>query len=622
MIYQRWRRTGCSLSLLQLRLSSLHRWLWFLAGTSVLYVGGGLSSPSVPEGAAASADAPATIHARRRRPRLLDLRPCEPEKQGRLALCVHLVFAEGPGAAGTTAVACVALPHLSERRRAPDWTVFAQHHILECNASEPCEYIIQEHVQVSQNYDVFCIDWNEMRPPFRIVPTCSPGLEDVHCGLQMSTDVEDFASAHRQFGVIELLSVLLIVVYVGWSYLFAHVPVVHETGLVVLFGAAAGSLLVSCYGRTLVFSYDMFSYILLPMVIFAMGFNLKRKNFFRYSPFILTFGLAGTFLTFVLIFSGPQNYIFRHHPDRALVLGSRHQLVMASVLAATDTVAPMAFLPASHFPRIAAVVLGESVLNDVVAMLLNHTVTGSSELPSVPGFLLRLMRFFAASSSAGLLCGVAVCLLFKWARVLHEGTVRPCILILLCNYACYIGAELLDLSAVCALFVCALLSSNYAQYSMSREALALTSELAEFMSYASEAFVFGYFGLTAVAYISGRGSFSTTLIAYYSVAVIAARCLAFAILTGVLRLLSWRRRWSLRLREVCVITMAGVGRGVGQLPPLRRFVPHSAAASAGRSIEGRKSIVAAARQRQTSTWSASLVAWRRQVLGEAIAMSC
>jgi NhaP-type Na+/H+ or K+/H+ antiporter len=38
----------------------------------------------------------------------------------------------------------------------------------------------------------------------------------------------------------------------------------------------------------------MFSYILLPMVIFAAGFNLDKHRFFRFGGYIAALGITGT----------------------------------------------------------------------------------------------------------------------------------------------------------------------------------------------------------------------------------------------------------------------------------------------------------------------------------------
>jgi len=81
-------------------------------------------------------------------------------------------------------------------------------------------------------------------------------------------------------------------------------PVGHETGVAILAGFlvsliawAAG---YSSLNDTLEFSGDIFFYLCLPPIIFASGFNMRRKRFFENIGYIMLFGLFGTIFTFVM----------------------------------------------------------------------------------------------------------------------------------------------------------------------------------------------------------------------------------------------------------------------------------------------------------------------------------
>lgn len=121
---------------------------------------------------------------------------------------------------------------------------------------------------------------------------------------------------------------------------------------------------------------------------------------------------------------------------------------------------------------------------------------------------------------------------FTRARVLHKEVLKPVVLLLGCNYACYILSPgrcdshrlrdgdrtedgglrvLIHLCSICLLSsqrsLCTvpqsrLMSVTIFRYGMSPEAQGFTSALAELMAYTAESIVFGYFGLTAVAYTS------------------------------------------------------------------------------------------------------------------------
>jgi len=171
--------------------------------------------------------------------------------------------------------------------------------------------------------------------------------------------------------------------------------------------------------------------------------------------------------------------------------------------------------------------------------------------------------------------GLATSYMFRRAHVLHGETLKPVGLLLMLNYACYVIAEIIDISSIFALFVCALLCSHYAQHALSHEAQSFVCEVAEFISYMAEAFVFGYFGLTAVAYLSDPSSFSIKLILFYSACIILARATAVTLLVASLRLLRCGEVLALTRKEWCLVAFAGCMRGtIAYALILRAMPPH------------------------------------------------
>ena len=80
----------------------------------------------------------------------------------------------------------------------------------------------------------------------------------------------------------------------------------HETGVIILFG-----MLISFIGIRIhiEFSYkfpaELFFNLLLPLILFAAGYNMRRKEFFSNIVNIAKFGLFGslfTFIAFVIMF--------------------------------------------------------------------------------------------------------------------------------------------------------------------------------------------------------------------------------------------------------------------------------------------------------------------------------
>ncbi|CAE8598508.1 unnamed protein product [Polarella glacialis] len=488
---------------------------------------------------------------------------CPPDQRQQKSVCLILQFAEG--SVGTTRVSCSVWPHDPTRTRSPAWNDFFGAPEVNCDMSHPCTYFVetawQTQLEVDTTYDSFCIDWGtSFIPPFSIAPKCGGG--DRGCGTVVSTGIPSKSQKHRMFGVVDILSVLLLMLYVAWSYLFDYIRVLHETGAAVLFGLIAGYAMHKISGQTAVFNYDLFSYGLLPMVIFGAGFNMEKSSFFRYSQYIILLGISGTVQIFIYIYYGSE--LFLIHPGDGLEpykMQASHRLLMASVLSATDSVAPMAFLSAESFPQLYAVVFGEGVLNDVVSVLLSSSIENAVKLPALSEISLNIVKFLVSSSFMGICFGLAISLLFKHGKPLHHGVVKPSVILLGGNYACYILSELCDFSSIFALFVCAVLSGHYAQYSLAPATRSFVHELAELLAYTAEAVIFGYFGLTAVAYTAQGRTFQLDLIVYYICCIVVARVLAVSLLVLSIKLTRRRQSAWLSLQELCVVAMAGCMRG-------------------------------------------------------------
>jgi NhaP-type Na+/H+ or K+/H+ antiporter len=78
----------------------------------------------------------------------------------------------------------------------------------------------------------------------------------------------------------------------------------HETGIAILCGLAVSGIAWAAgyhdINNNLEFNGEVFFYLCLPPIIFASGFNMRRKRFFENIGYIVLFGLFGTIFTFVM----------------------------------------------------------------------------------------------------------------------------------------------------------------------------------------------------------------------------------------------------------------------------------------------------------------------------------
>ena len=164
----------------------------------------------------------------------------------------------------------------------------------------------------------------------------------------------------------------------------------------------------------------MFFTFILPPIIFAAGYNLRRRSFFKYFLYIFLFGVLGTVTTFLVVLpltyyansrdwfrvttynyqdnvepehtirhltqdvfnetildyniTENETQIIEHLPEikdeSILNFSIKEILLFSSVISATDTVAALTFIKEDQEPKLFAILFGEGVINDAVCIVL------------------------------------------------------------------------------------------------------------------------------------------------------------------------------------------------------------------------------------------------------------
>lgn len=120
-----------------------------------------------------------------------------------------------------------------------------------------------------------------------------------------------------------------------------------------------------------VFAPELFLYLLLPPILLQSSFNFKVDSLRRTWVSSLMFALVGTMLTIVMIAWGITVWV----PTMDVV----NALLMASLLAPTDTVATLMLTKSLDDPFIAEVLENEAVLNDAISIVLVRLFATMSE---------------------------------------------------------------------------------------------------------------------------------------------------------------------------------------------------------------------------------------------------
>ncbi|XP_056663112.1 sodium/hydrogen exchanger 7 isoform X4 [Monodelphis domestica] len=383
--------------------------------------------------------------------------------------------------------------------------------------------------------------------------------EDSGAMEEIATEKEAEES-HRQDSVSLLTFILLLTLTILTIWLFKHrrVRFLHETGLAMIYGLIVGvilrygipatsghdkslscsqedrpfsTLLVNVSGkffeytlkgeispgkinnveqndmlRKVTFDPEVFFNILLPPIIFHAGYSLKKRHFFRNLGSILAYAFLGTAVSCFII----GNLMYGVVKLMKLVgqLSDKFYytdcLLFGAIISATDPVTVLAIFNELHADvDLYALLFGESVLNDAVAIVLSssivayqptglntHAFDAAAFFKSVGVFL----GIFSGSFAMGAVTGVVTALVTKFTK-LHCFPLLETALFFLMSWSTFLLAEACGFTGVVAVLFCGITQAHYTYNNLSVESRSRTKQLFEVLHFLAENFIFSYMGL-------------------------------------------------------------------------------------------------------------------------------
>ncbi|XP_037605203.1 sodium/hydrogen exchanger 6-like isoform X2 [Sebastes umbrosus] len=373
--------------------------------------------------------------------------------------------------------------------------------------------------------------------------------------------------SHRQDSANLLIFIMLLTLTILTIWLFKHrrFRFLHETGLAMIYGLLVGvilrfgvhvpqsmsdvilscavnaspaTLLVNVSGRfyeytlkgevsrgnghqvqddemlrKVTFDPEVFFNILLPPIIFHAGYSLKRRHFFRNIGSILAYAFVGTVIScFVigLIMYGVVSFM--------KVVGQlggdfffTDCLFFGAIVSATDPVTVLAiFNELKVDVDLYALLFGESVLNDAVAIVLSssigayqpagdnsHSFEAMAMLKSFGVFL----GVFSGSFALGVATGVMTALVTKFTK-LRDFPLLETALFFLMSWSTFLLAEACGFTGVVAVLFCGITQAHYTFNNLSPDSQDRTKQLFELLNFLAENFIFSYMGLTLFSFQS------------------------------------------------------------------------------------------------------------------------
>ncbi|KAE8584776.1 hypothetical protein XENTR_v10021107 [Xenopus tropicalis] len=360
-------------------------------------------------------------------------------------------------------------------------------------------------------------------------------------------------ASHRQDSANLLVFILLLTLTILTIWLFKHrrFRFLHETGLAMIYGLIAGvvlrygihvpsdvnnvtmscelqtspaTLLVNVSGkfyeymlkgeisskalnnvqdndmlRKVTFDTEVFFNILLPPIIFYAGYSLKRRHFFRNMGSILAYAFLGTAISCLVI--GALLYgCVKLMKVTGTLDGDFYFtdcLFFGAIISATDPVTVLAIFHELHVDvELYALLFGESVLNDAVAIVLSSSIVayqpaGDNSHTFDITAMFKCIGMFLGIFSGSFAMGAATGVFTK----LREFPLLETGLFFLMSWSTFLLAEACGYTGVVAVLFCGITQAHYTYNNLSTESQHRTKQLFELLNFLAENFIFSYMGL-------------------------------------------------------------------------------------------------------------------------------
>ncbi|XP_074503615.1 sodium/hydrogen exchanger 6-like [Sebastes fasciatus] len=373
--------------------------------------------------------------------------------------------------------------------------------------------------------------------------------------------------SHRQDSADLLIFIMLLTLTILTIWLFKHrrFRFLHETGLAMIYGVLVGAVLrygihvprdisnatMSCHVnaspatllinvsgrfyeytlkgeiganelndvqdnemlRKVTFDPEVFFNILLPPIIFHAGYSLKRRHFFLNMGSILAFAFLGTVVSCFVI--GLLMYgcvlLMKHMGQLGGDFFFTDCLFFGAIVSATDPVTVLAIFNELQVDvDLYALLFGESVLNDAVAVVLSSSIvayqpqgdnTHTFEVMALLKSLGMFLGVFSGSFALGVATGVVTALVTKFTK-LRDFPLLETALFFLMSWSTFLLAEACGFTGVVAVLFCGITQAHYTFNNLSPESQDRTKQLFEVLNFLAENFIFSYMGLTLFTFQS------------------------------------------------------------------------------------------------------------------------
>ncbi|XP_067668746.1 sodium/hydrogen exchanger 9-like isoform X6 [Haliotis asinina] len=293
--------------------------------------------------------------------------------------------------------------------------------------------------------------------------------------------------------------------------------------------------------KAVTFEPELFFNVMLPLIIFEAGYSMKRRHFFKNLGAIIMFAFIGTTISCLAV-GGTMFGLTRIMSYTEFTLNDC--FFFGAIISATDPVTVLALFHDLHVDvDLYAIVFGESVFNDAVAIVLSGSVETYGQLSGGKKFnaeaffkaLGNFLGIFGGAFAIGSLMGCATALITKFTKI-RDFPLLETALFFLMSYSSFQTAEVAGLTGIVAVLFCGITQAHYTYNNLSAESKDRTKQLFELTNFLSENFVFLYIGVSIFTFQESRIRWDAGFIFASFLAIIIGRLLNIYPLSFLLNL--------------------------------------------------------------------------------------
>ncbi|GAB5371621.1 hypothetical protein AAMO2058_001595800 [Amorphochlora amoebiformis] len=339
------------------------------------------------------------------------------------------------------------------------------------------------------------------------IPVITAPIMAADTGQQAEED-HFYDAQIAMFGVFVVFLALLAEPLVNWLHLrFVPISVIW-----ILIGMISMFLLRSAGKDESAYDYpEVFFFLLIPPIIFNASYALEHYYFFGNFKAISAMAFLGTLISAVII--GGFLYIFTHWGVVDIHISAAHCFMFGAVLSSTDAVGVMSVLKSDYCKgmekNIKTVIIGESILNDAVAITLFKTFDNNDFLSNLgpyhkPNQISRHVAFaiarFCYTAILSVITGAGFGLGTSYFSARKLGLKKypklEMTVTFFSAYMCYCISEITQASGMLAVFTCGLVLAHYHQHNISANARVTCKAVSDLTSHLAEIIVYIFLGMT------------------------------------------------------------------------------------------------------------------------------